>query len=125
MWFPRTAPPAAENMDAEALCGRAIGMAPKYAEAHSLLAWVLVRRASRSVDANAILAEASAEARIALRLDPRDSWAHVAHVLRRLRRYGAAERAIRRALEWNPNFALAYGSSWWSTCLSRGTRGSC
>jgi adenylate cyclase len=50
-----------------------------------------------------------AEVRTALGLDERDSWAHMAHgmVLWRMRRHGEAERAFRRALEFNPNFALA------------------
>jgi tetratricopeptide (TPR) repeat protein len=43
-------------------------------------------------------------------LDPGDAWAHVTHgaVLWRNRGHGEAERAFHRALEWNPNFALAH-----------------
>jgi adenylate cyclase len=57
-----------------------------------------------------ILPEASAEARIALRLDERDPWAHLAHgvVLFRMRQHGDAQGAFRRALDLNPNFALAH-----------------
>ena len=98
---------------AEALCRRAIGIAPGYAQAHSLLAWVLVRHASRSGgDLRIILPEASAEAREALDLDEQDPWAHMTHgvVLWRMHRHGEAERTYRRALELNPNFALAYGN---------------
>jgi TolB-like protein/Tfp pilus assembly protein PilF len=96
---------------AEALCRRAIALAPGYGQAHSLLAWILVRRSSRSGgDLRTVLPEASAEARTALDLDERDPWAQLTHgvVLWRMRRHGEAERAIRRALELNPNFALAH-----------------
>jgi TolB-like protein/Tfp pilus assembly protein PilF len=96
---------------AEALCRRAIAIAPGYGQAHSLLAWILVRRSSRSGgDLRTVLPEASAAARTALDLDERDPWAHMTHgvVLWRMRRHGEAERAIRRALELNPNFALAH-----------------
>ena len=98
---------------AEALCRRAIGIAPGYAQAHSLLAWVLVRRASRSGgNLRTVLPEATAEAREALDLDEQDPWARMTHgvVLWRMHRHGEAERTYRRALELNPNFALAYGN---------------
>ena len=98
---------------AEALCRRAIAIAPGYGQAHSLLAWILVRHASRSGgDLRIILPEASAEAREALDFDEQDPWAHMTHgvVLWRMHRHGEAERAYRRALELNPNFALAYGN---------------
>jgi TolB-like protein/Flp pilus assembly protein TadD len=96
---------------AEALCRRAIALAPNYGQAHSLLAWVVTRRASRSGgDVIAVLPEAMAEARTALLLDERDPWAHMASgmVLWRMRRHGEAVRAYRRALEFNSNFALAH-----------------
>ena len=91
----------AKITEAEALCRRAIAIAPDYAQAHSLLAWVLVRRTLRSGEVRAILPEALAEARAA---------SHFAYgiVLWRMRRHGEAERAFRRTLEWNPNFALAH-----------------
>jgi adenylate cyclase len=98
---------------AEALCRRAIAIAPGYGQAHSLLAWILVRRASRSGgDLRTVLPEASAEAREALDFDEQDPWAHMTHgvVLWRMHRHGEAERAYRRALELNPNFALARGN---------------
>jgi TolB-like protein/DNA-binding winged helix-turn-helix (wHTH) protein len=96
---------------AEALCRRAIAIASDYGQAHSLLAWILVRRTSRSGgELRTVLPEASAEARMALDLDEQDPWAHMAQgvVLWRMRRHGEAERAFRRALELNPNFALAH-----------------
>ena len=99
-----------ENTEAEALCRRAIAIAPGYGKAHSLLAWALLRRSDWSGDMKTILPEASAEARIALGLDDRDPWAHLAHgvVLFRMRHQGEAERAYRRAVDLNPNFALAH-----------------
>ena len=55
-------------------------------------------------------AEVGAEAQAALALDDRDPWAHLAqgNLLNRLRRPHEAVRALRRALELNPNFALAH-----------------
>jgi tetratricopeptide (TPR) repeat protein len=57
-----------------------------------------------------LFAEAEGEARTALATDERDPWAHLTHrlVLYRQSRHDEAERAYRRALELNPNFALAY-----------------
>jgi TolB-like protein/Flp pilus assembly protein TadD len=96
---------------AEALCRRAIAIAPSYGQAHSLLAWVLVRGTSRSGGrVTTVLPEAMAEARTALGLDERDPWAHATHgvVLWRMRRHDEAVRSFRRALELNPNFAVAH-----------------
>jgi adenylate cyclase len=95
---------------AEALCRRAIEIGRSYGQAHSLLAWVLLRRTDWAGNVASFLAEAQTEARTALDLDERDPWAHLTHglVLYRQRRHGEAERACRRALELNPNFALAY-----------------
>jgi adenylate cyclase len=96
--------------EAEALCRRAIASTPRYGQAHSLLAWVMLRRTDWSGDVTTFLAEAETEARTALDIDERDPWAHLTHglVLYRSRRHGEAERAYRRALELNPNFALAH-----------------
>ena len=109
LFFPGSCP---NNRDrrTETLCRRAIAIAPSYAQAHSLLAWLLVRRSLWAGAVGPVLPEATAEARTALRLDERDPWAHMTYgqVLLRTRRYREAERALRRALELNPNFALAY-----------------
>ncbi len=87
------------TIEAEALCRRAIAIAPGYGQAHSLLAWVLVRRTVWLGGISAVLEEATAEARTALALDERDAWAHMTQgqVLLRMRRHGEAERALRRA----------------------------
>jgi len=54
--------------------------------------------------------EVSAETQTAFALDDRDPWAHFAQGMlhMRLRRLGEAARSLRRALELNPNFALAH-----------------
>ncbi|HJU15880.1 MAG TPA: winged helix-turn-helix domain-containing protein [Stellaceae bacterium] len=101
----------ASDAEAETLCRRAIAISPGYGQAHSLLAWVLIRRAALAGDPiKAVLPEARAEAQTALRLDQGDSWAHVTHgmVLWRNRRHHEASRAFRRALDLNANFALAH-----------------
>jgi adenylate cyclase len=66
------------NAEAEELCRRAIAVAPNYGQAHSLLAWALLRSTMWAGDIKTILPEASAEARMALGLDERDPWAHLA-----------------------------------------------
>ncbi len=97
-------------VDAEALCRRAVSVSPGYGQAHSLLAWVLMRRAYLSSDLDAALPEAAQEVRAALMLDERDAWAHVAQgvVFFRMKRHGDAVTAYRQALECNANFALAH-----------------
>jgi adenylate cyclase len=99
-----------ENTEAEALCRRAIAIAPSYARAHSLLAWALLRRSLWSGDFQTVVPEVSAETQTALALDDRDPWAYFAPGMlqARLRRFGEALRTLRRALELNPNFALAH-----------------
>jgi TolB-like protein/Tfp pilus assembly protein PilF len=98
------------HAEAEALCRRAITITPGYSQAHSLLAWMAIRATEWSGDVRTVLAEATNEAQTALGLDERDPWAHLTCgvVLVRMRRRGEAERALRRALELNPNFALAH-----------------
>ena len=101
-----------ENTDAEALCRRAITIAPGYARAHSLLAWALLRRTVWSGELRTVVPEVSAALQTAFALDDLDPWAYFAqgNLLHRLRRFGEAVRSLRRALELNPNFALALAS---------------
>ena len=98
------------NREAEALCRRAIAIFPGYGQAHSLLAWAILRRSIWSGDFKAIVPEVSAETGEALALDDRDPWAYVAQgmLFNRLRRFHDAARTWRKALELNPNFALAH-----------------
>jgi hypothetical protein len=79
---------------AEALCRRAIATARGYGQAHSLLAWVLLRRTDWTGHVESFLAET--ETQTALGIDERDPWAHLTHglVLYRQRRHGEAERAM-------------------------------
>jgi len=97
-------------IEAEALCRRAMAITPNYGQAHSLLAWALLRRTMRSDDLRTVMPEITAEAQTALALDDRDPWAYMVQgqLLNRLRRFDDAGRASRRALELNPNFAPAY-----------------
>jgi adenylate cyclase len=99
-----------ENTEAEALCRRAIAIAPGYGRAHSLLAWALLRRTVWSGDLRTVAPEVGAETQTALALDDRDPWVHFAQGMlqQRLRQPGEAARSLRRALELNPNFALAH-----------------
>ena len=100
----------AGDLDAETLCRRAIDINPDYGQAHSLLAWALLRGAYWSRGLMAVLPEATTEVQTALELDDRDPWAHLAqaNLLMRGQHSSEAIRAFRRALELNPNFALAH-----------------
>jgi TolB-like protein len=99
-----------ENTQAEALCRRAIAIAPGYGRGHSLLAWALLRRTLWSGDLRTVVPEVSAEAQTGFALDDRDPWAHFAQGMlqQRLRHSSDAARSLRQALELNPNFALAH-----------------
>jgi adenine deaminase len=78
---------------------------PRYGQAHSLLAWVLLRRSTWSRDLRTLAPEIHSEIQTALSVDDRDPWAYFAqgNLFNRLRRPGDGVRAIRRALELNPN----------------------
>ena len=95
---------------AERLCRQAIAMAPNYGQAHSLLAWAILRRAQWVGDLRTVEIEVNREAQIALTLDDRDPWAYLvqANLFRRTRRFTESARAARRALELNPNSAMAH-----------------
>src|SRR5207248_7056803 len=67
-----------ENSEAEALCRRAIAIAPGYGRAHSLLAWALLRSTLWSGNLRTVVSEVGAETQTALALDDRDPWAHFA-----------------------------------------------
>ena len=100
----------AGDLEAEALCRRAIALNPDYGHAHSLLAWALLRLTYWSEGLMAVLADVTTEVQTAFRLDDRDPWAHLAqaNLLMRAQHYSESVRAFRRALELNPNFALAH-----------------
>jgi adenylate cyclase len=96
--------------EAERLCRRATAIAPGYGQAHSLLAWAILRRSLWSGDLETMLVAVRTETQIALSLDDRDPWAHLVQAmsLRRSRRFADAARSARRALELNPNLAAAH-----------------
>jgi TolB-like protein/class 3 adenylate cyclase/Flp pilus assembly protein TadD len=96
--------------EAERLCRQAITITPDYGQAHSLLAWALLRRTLWGGDLRAVVTAANTEVQAALALDERDAWAHCVqgNILNRVRRFEDSERECRRALELNPNFALAH-----------------
>jgi adenylate cyclase len=98
------------NAEAERLCRRAIAIAPSYGRAHSLLAWTLMRGTVWSGELRSVAAEANVEVQAALAIDDRDPWVHLTQgiLFNRLRHFTEACRAVRRALELNPNFALAH-----------------
>jgi len=97
---------------AEELCRRAIAIQPDYGRAHSLLAWVLIRRGTGARNLMPLLTEAIGEAQIAISLDEQDPWAHLAcgFVRFRGRRYPESERALRQAVALNPNLGLAHAA---------------
>ena len=67
------------DIEAEALCRRAIAIAPGYGQARSLLAWALLRNTFWSSDLRTVLPEVIAEVELALAIDDRDPWAHLVH----------------------------------------------
>jgi TolB-like protein/class 3 adenylate cyclase/Tfp pilus assembly protein PilF len=97
---------------AEKLYRRAIALAPKYAQAHSLLAWSLILSAIIGGGVTEMVPRAMSEVKTAIALDERDPWAHlVLGMLHwRQRRYPEAESALLRAIGLNPNFAVAHAA---------------
>jgi len=63
-----------------------------------------------TADLRTLVPEVNAEGAVALSLDDRDPWVHLVQgfLYNRLRRFDDAARALRKALESNPNFALAH-----------------
>jgi adenylate cyclase len=101
-----------DNEHARQLLHRAILLAPRYAKAYSLLAVAelsAVVRGSSDTDTAMLVAEQHVHA--ALTLDDNDPWSHFSlGQLETLRsQQEEAIGAYRRAIELNPNFALAHG----------------
>jgi adenylate cyclase len=66
------------NAEAERLRRRAIAFAPNYGQAHSLLAWALLRRSIWEGALNTVMPEATAQVQIALAIDDGDPWVYMA-----------------------------------------------
>jgi adenylate cyclase len=101
-----------DNEQAERLLERAIELSPHYAKAHSLLAWteLNVVRVGLS-DPAVVLPSAERHARAALAFDDADPWTHfgAAYIEFFQSKYAEANAAFSRAMELNPNFAMAHG----------------
>jgi TolB-like protein len=98
----------ADTTAAEELCRRAIVLTPNYAQAHSLLSWAILWRAHYLGCTEEAIPEAMGEARTAIALDEQDPWSHFAMGRAHWRDHPSAQRAFRRAVALNPNFALAH-----------------
>jgi TolB-like protein/Flp pilus assembly protein TadD len=102
----------ADNVQAQALFRRAIALSPTYARPYSLLAWTMVWGAFMGwvPVTDALIEEAQSLAEMARARDDQDAWSHLATGLFACyrRRTEDAERSLRRALDLNSNFSLAY-----------------
>jgi Flp pilus assembly protein TadD len=99
-----------DNKQARQLLKRAIAISPRYAKAHSLLAWVELNDAIvGGSDPGAAQPLAEHHARAALAFDDNDPWTYfaVGWVEHFQNSYAEAIAAFRRAIDLNPNFAIA------------------
>jgi adenylate cyclase len=95
-----------------AILRKAVERYPDYAPAHSMLAYMLlVSRQVGWISMEPEVNEPAAIAAHAVELDDRDPWAHLAlgYVALTRRRTNAAVDELQRALDLNPNFAVARG----------------
>ncbi|MBI1774859.1 MAG: winged helix-turn-helix domain-containing protein [Proteobacteria bacterium] len=92
---------------------RAISLDPNYARALALLVWTRVRSAyyGWGGDLRTVVPQAKESADKAVALDHDDPWVHFAlgYIEFFLRRQQEAVAALGKAIELNPNFALAHG----------------
>jgi TolB-like protein/tetratricopeptide (TPR) repeat protein len=108
-----------DNTEARQLLNRAIALSPRYAKAHSLLAWAELQVALvGTADPGSVLPLAEHHALVAVASDDSDPWTHFgsAYIEFFQSRYTEAIAAFHRALELNPNFAMAQG--WLGGALS-------
>jgi len=101
-----------DNARAQELLRAAIERAPDYAHAYGPLGFSYIWHAwmGWGDDPTRLIPEAEAAGRRAIALDDQDPWAHlaIACVFGYRRRRDDAVDEIRKALELNPNFSLAY-----------------
>jgi TolB-like protein/class 3 adenylate cyclase/cytochrome c-type biogenesis protein CcmH/NrfG len=108
-----------DNTEARRLLNRAIALSPRYAKAHSLLAWAELQVALvGAADPGSVLPAAERHALVALASDDSDPWTCFGsgYIEFFQSRYTEAIAAFHRALELNPNFAMAQG--WLGGALS-------
>jgi tetratricopeptide (TPR) repeat protein len=102
--------------EATHLLKQAIALSPGYAKAHSLLAFAELITATiggRGHNVDQALCSAQRNAQAALALDDDDPWSHLSSgfIENIASRYDLAIAWYHRAIEINPNFALAHGFS--------------
>jgi TolB-like protein/Flp pilus assembly protein TadD len=101
-----------DNELARRVLDRAIALSPRYAKAHSLRTFAELRAFATGVtDLETTLSVAQQHARLALELDDQDAWTYFAigAVEFWWGHYRDAIGAYLRAIDLNPNFALAHG----------------
>jgi TolB-like protein/class 3 adenylate cyclase/Flp pilus assembly protein TadD len=101
-----------DSVQAQALFRRAIALSPTYARPYGLLAWTMVWGAFMGwvPVTDALIEEAQSLTEMARARDDLDAWSHLATGLFACyrRKTEDAERSLRRALDLNSNFSLAY-----------------
>lgn len=93
------------------LLDRAVEIDPTYAKAHSQKAWTTAWRTNQGwEDAASAIPAATDAANRALRIDPDDPWAYIALLFVAANKHDGPGMlsAASKAIELNPNFALAY-----------------
>jgi TolB-like protein/Flp pilus assembly protein TadD len=101
-----------DNELARGLLDRAIALSPRYAKAHSLRTFAELRAFATGVAVlESAISVGQQHAQLALTLDDQDAWAFFAMGAVEFwrGRYGEAIAAYMRAIDLNPNFALAHG----------------
>jgi TolB-like protein/class 3 adenylate cyclase/Tfp pilus assembly protein PilF len=92
------------------LLDRAIAIDPTYARAYSHKAWILAWRIHQGFADASTLPQAIDAAETAIRYDPDEPWAYIARlfIANHTRDIDRCFTSARRAIELNPNFALAH-----------------
>jgi tetratricopeptide (TPR) repeat protein len=101
-----------DTEQARQLLQQAVALSPRYAKAHSVLAFAEARTVFFGGDVDTALSEAREIAQTARALDPDDPWSYFSsgYIECFFSRYDDAIAWYRRAVELNENFALAHGN---------------